>query len=78
MDDIDIMPNDSLSQFSVMVSGQQIDESISTHGTAQTPGGNILEDVDETGTIDQYFSSADSKLSLNSAMNVLWRKQRNC
>ena len=59
MDDIDIMPNDSLSQFSAMTSGQEIDESTGTHGTAQTSGGNILEHVDETDKIDQqtfFFS----------------------
>jgi hypothetical protein len=49
MDDIDITFNDSLSQFSVMVDGQEIDESIGTHGIAQMSGGN----VDEIGKVDQ-------------------------
>ena len=49
MDDIDFMPDDSLSQFPAMASGQEIDESVGTHGIAQTPGGNVMEGVDETG-----------------------------
>ena len=55
MDDIDITPDDSLSQFSTMVSGQEIDESVGTHGIAQTPGGNVLEGVDETGEVAQQM-----------------------
>jgi hypothetical protein len=42
MDDINIMPNDSLSQLSAMASGQEIDESTSAHGTAQTPGSKVF------------------------------------
>ena len=49
------MPDDSLPQFSAMVSDQEIDESTGTHGTAQTPGSNILEGVDETDMIDQQM-----------------------
>ena len=41
MDDIDIMPDDSLSQFSAMANYQEIDESSGTHGTVQTLGGNL-------------------------------------
>ena len=72
MDDIDIipMPDDSLSQFSEMASGQEIDESIGTHGIAQTPGGKVLEGVDET----IFLQPTQRK----SAMNVLQRKQGNC
>jgi hypothetical protein len=36
-----------------MTGGQEIDESTGTRGIAQTPGGNVLEDVDETGKVDQ-------------------------
>jgi hypothetical protein len=42
MDDINIMPNDSLSQLSAMASGQEIDESTGAHGTAQTPGSKVF------------------------------------
>jgi hypothetical protein len=49
---MDIIPNNPLSQFSEMA-GQEIDESTGTHGIAQMPGGNILEDVDESDKIDQ-------------------------
>jgi len=55
MDDIDIMPDDSLSPFSAMVSGQEIDGSTGTHGTAQTPASNVLEGIDETDMIDQQM-----------------------
>lgn len=68
MDNNDTMPDESPSQFSAIASGQEIDESTDIHGSAQTPGGNVLEDAEKTGKVDQqmfFFSRLKTVFEVN-------------
>ena len=55
MDDFDIVADESLSQYSATpaASGQEIDESTGTHGSAGMPANNDLQDADTTEKIDE-------------------------
>ena len=52
MDESEIIPDDSLSQYLTVVSGQDIEESIS-----QTSASSVLQEKYVTGKADQYMVS---------------------